>query len=462
MVTLGFYGAAGTVTGSKYLLTVNDGKYLIDCGIFQGSKELRQLNWQAPGFEPKDLQAVIITHGHIDHIGYLPRLRNLGYEGPVYATPPTIDISRISLLDTAKLQEEDAEYRNKKGLTTHAPALPLFTSEDAEAISLQFSPVQIGEWQTVSNELRFRYHTAGHLLGAASVEVQINDSPRTISVLFSGDVGRYNHPLIKDPLPPPECDYLICESTYGGKLHAAEDPGSIFTKIIQDVVKHRSILLIPAYAIGRTQQLIYLFNDLMRRGEIPRIDIHVDSPMAVTATDIYNKYTSYHGVETDLLHGKHNLLEGTHIHLHRKKKSSKELNDLTGPAIIISSSGMMTGGRILHHLLNRLDNFDTIIAIVGYQAEGTLGRRLLEGERQVYIHKTPKTVNARVINVTSMSGHADYSELLKWLEPLKKMPKMTCITHGEKEMSEAFASHLKEHFQWPTLLPNLKQTMELT
>ena len=358
MITLGFHGAARTVTGSKYLLTINQRKFLFDCGIFQGRRELRQRNWEELPFSVSELDTVILTHAHIDHIGYLPRLAVSGFTRNIIATPPTIDMAEVLLADAAHIQEEDAEYRNRKGLSRHKPALPLYTSDDAKRVTSMFKPGPFGQWIELGRELRIRFHRAGHILGASAIEAEANDGDKKVSVLFSGDVGRYAVPLIVDPEPPPITDYLVCESTYGGEVHPPADPFFELTKLIQDIIKRKSILLIPAFAVGRTQQLIYMVNVLIKQKQIPSIQINVDSPMAVKATDIYRKYSEYHSIEKSLLGGDDCAIGGKNVVLHRKRKSSKLLNKLKGPAIIISASGMLSGGRILHHLINRLPDPD--------------------------------------------------------------------------------------------------------
>ncbi len=461
MITLSFHGAAKTVTGSKYLLTVNGKQILVDCGMFQGRKELRQKNWNPPPFNPADLSAIIITHAHIDHIGYLPKLGREGFDGPVYATPPTIEIARMSLADAARLQEEDAEYRTRKGLTHHKVALPLFTEDDAEAVSGQFVSATYDNWVQVSPEIKFRYHIVGHILGAAAVEVRLLDNNREVSIFFSGDVGRYGNPLTRNPKPPVETDYLVCESTYGGRIHKPEDPYYEFANIINDIIEKKSVLLVPAFAVGRTQQITYLINDLITHDRIPPIEIHIDSPMAIRSTEIYVKYPEYHAVDICKLGGKKCILNGKHVHLHRKKKSSKLLNRLKGPAIIMSASGMMTGGRILHHLINRLPKPENTLLIAGFMAEGTLGRKLVEGEKLVYIHKQPVDVKAKIVKINGLSGHADFQELLHWLEPLKKKPKKVFITHGEESQTKAMAGHLEKERGWDCHIPELHETVEL-
>jgi len=429
--------------------------------MFQGRRSLRQKNWEPMPFVPAEIDAVILTHAHIDHMGYSPKLRKEGFSGPIYATPPTVEIVRMSLVDAAHIQEEDAEYRNRKGLTRHKVALPLFDSKDVEELHDQFEAVPFGDWVTVSKEIRFRLHIVGHVLGAACVEMILNDGHREVSILFSGDIGRYGNPLVHNPSPPLQTDYLVCESTYGGRIHEPEDPYYIFSEIINDVIKRKSILLIPAFAIGRTQQIAYLIHDLIENKRIPPIEIHIDSPMAIRSTDIYVKYADYHKVDICKLGGKKCILNGQHVHLHRKRKSSKLLNRLDGPAIIMSASGMMTGGRIMHHLINRLPKSDNTLMLAGFMAEGTLGRKIADGAKTVYIHKQPVEVRSKLVELHGLSGHADYQEILHWLEPLSNATKRVFITHGEESQSAAMAEHLKEEKGWDCHIPVLHETVEL-
>ncbi|SYZ74804.1 Metallo-beta-lactamase family protein [Candidatus Zixiibacteriota bacterium] len=461
MIKLSFHGAARMVPGSKYLITVNDRKILIDCGLFQGARELRQLNWESPPFDPAELDAIVLTHGHIDHIGYLPRLVKQGYKGPIFATPPTVDISTISLLDTAHLQMEDAEYRNRNKLSRHPKALPLFDTDDAQAAINCLKPIEFSRWVEVGKGFRFRYHRAGHILGAAGVEVELLDAGRKVNIFFSGDVGRYGNPLTINPSAPPETDYLVCESTYGGRIHPPEEPSYELAKIINDIHRTNTVLLIPAFAVGRTQQIVYMINHLIRHKVIPPIDIHIDSPMAISATDIYVKYRSYHSLTEEELKSDQCLLNGRNVFFHRERSESKALNRLKGPAVIISASGMMTGGRILHHLLNRLNHPETVLLLVGFMAEGTIGRKIMDGEKEVYIHKTLVAVLAQVISIQSLSGHADFFELLHWLEPIKKGPRTVFVTHGELSQSEAMAGHIKDERGWNCMIPTLGQSVEL-
>jgi len=346
-------------------------------------------------------------------------------------------------------------------LTRHKKALPLFSTADAEAALGLLKPVPFDKFTDITDEISFRMHVAGHVLGAAAVLCRLRDNGDRTDVFFSGDVGRYGNPLTKNPEPPPECDYLVCESTYGGRLHEPEDPRAVFIELINNAVKNKSVLLIPAFAVSRTQQITFLMEELIRHQMVPEIEIHIDSPMAISATEIYCKYPSYHSVDLEKLGGPGCVLEGKNVHLCRKRKDSKALNKLKGPAVIMSSSGMLTGGRIMHHLMNRLKDPTTTIALAGYMAEGTLGRRLSEGATEVRIHKQLFEVKARVVSMHGLSGHADFYELLHWLEPMKRAPKKVFLTHGEESQIAAWARHLQREREWETYAPTLHETVEL-
>ena len=384
-----------------------------------------------------------------------------GFTGPVYATSPTADMAGVSLLDAAHIQEEDADYRNRKRLSRHKKALPLFTTADAEEALRLMKPIPFGKFIDINDEISFRMNVAGHVLGAAGVLCRLRDNGNRSDVFFSGDVGRYGNPLTKDPDPPPECDYLVCESTYGGRIHEPEDPRAVFIELINKIFKQKSVLLIPAFAVSRTQQITYLLQELIRHELIPEIDIHIDSPMAISATEIYCKYASLHEVDLESLGGPGCVLEGKNVHLCRKRKDSKLLNKLKGPAVIMSSSGMLTGGRIMHHLMNRLKDPTTTIALAGFMAEGTLGRRLAEGAQEVRIHKQMFEVKAEIVSMHGLSGHADFYELLHWLEPMERAPRKVFLTHGEETQSLAMARHLQRERDWETYIPALDEIVEL-
>lgn len=461
MISLGFHGAAGTVTGSKYLVRAGSKRILIDCGLFQGPRELRQRNWEKLPFDPAEIDGIILTHTHIDHIGYLPRMIAQGFSGPVFATPPTVEMAQVLLLDSAKIQQEDADYRNRKGLTRHSPALPLYTTKHVDAIWSQFRKVPFNKWTEISEAFRFKLHPSGHILGAASVELIVSDGNQESSILFSGDVGRYAMPLVVDPADPPETDYLVCESTYGGEIHPPSDTFHEMAELLTDIIERKSVLLVPSFAIGRTQQITYMINVLIAQKQIPPISVNVDSPMAVRATDIYCDYPNYHAMDTKLLKGQKCAIYGNHVTLHRSRKSSKLLNKLEGPAVILSASGMMSGGRIMHHLMHRLPNPETTLAVVGFMARGTIGRQIAEGTDRIYIHKKQVEVNARIVTRAGLSGHADSIELDHWLEKFSNRPKQVFITHGEDERSKALSDHFTKERGWNCIVPNLDDTIEL-
>jgi len=461
LITLGFHGAAGTVTGSKYLLTVNNKRVLVDCGMLQGPRDLRQRNWTPPPFDAREVSNVILTHSHIDHIGYLPVLVRRGFKGEVFATPPTVEMAKVLLADAAYLQEEDAEYRNRKKVTRHKKALPLFDSRDAERVNDMFHEAVFNEWTDLGSGIRFRYHVAGHILGAAHVEIEADDGEKKRSILFSGDVGRYAVPLVNDPAKPPKTDYLVCESTYGGEVHQPQDIFFDFANLIDDIMKRKSVLLIPSFAVGRTQQIVYIINVLIKQGRIPPINIHIDSPMAIRATKIYQQFKGYHQLNHDLHADITEVFNDGNVSLHLDREESKALNKLKGPAVIISASGMMTGGRIMHHLLNRLSDPNTTLSLVGFMAAGTTGRKIVDGADLVYIHKHPVEVRAKVIKMFGLSGHADGYELMHWMEPLADNPPDIFLTHGEPDRTRALADDLKRERGWDCRIPKLDEIVEL-
>lgn len=460
MVRLSFHGAARTVTGSKYLLEVDDHRVLIDCGLFQGLKQLRLKNWEPSPFEPSSVDCVVLTHAHLDHIGYLPRLRNEGFAGPVYCTRSTEELSELILYDAAKNQEYDAQYANRKGFSKHHPALPLFDSGDVTRVMKQFRSLDRDRWQQASGPVWFRYHTVGHLLGASMIEVEIRGGERPLRLLFSGDVGRYDAPLYHDPLPPPACDYLICESTYGNRDHPRRDVLDVLADEVHASIERGGVMLIASFAVGRAQQLIYLLEVLIRQERIPELPIYLDSPMAIEATEIHRAYENEHSLKVDADNDWIEALTARNVHLVRGVDESKRLNDVQGPAVIISSSGMMIGGRILHHLRQRLPNERNTILLGGFMAAGTRGRALQDGAKRLRMHGMDVPVRAAVVELSGLSGHADRSELLRWLEPLAP-PRRVFLTHGEQESAEAFAKLLAERRGWETYVPRLGETVEL-
>ncbi len=359
MVRLTFHGAAETVTGSKYLLEAGDARVLVDCGMFQGLKELRLRNWARLPFPPKSVDAVVLTHAHIDHIGYLPRFVRDGFRGPAYSTPATEALAELLLLDSAHNQEEEADYANRKGYSKHKPALPLYDATDAKRAMTHFRTVHRGEWFSPAEPIWVRYQDAGHLLGACSLEVEVRTGPRPLRIVFSGDVGRYGAPLYYDPQQPPACDYLVCESTYGNREHPQVDVLDELSTVVNEAIRRGGVILMASFAVGRAQQLIYLLQVLMDDGRIPKIPVVLDSPMAAAGMEIYRYYASEHDLSEGLAVRPDFQFSFDRVHVTHSVQESKAVNKMRGPGVIISSSGMMTGGRILHHLRQRLPDART-------------------------------------------------------------------------------------------------------
>jgi metallo-beta-lactamase family protein len=481
MAKITFYGGVGTVTGSKYLLEHNDRRVLVDCGLFQGHKELRERNWQDPPFSPADIDAVIITHAHIDHTGYLPRLVKLGFQGPVYTSKATNDLLKILLPDSGRLQEEEADYRNRHNLTSHAPALPLYDEQDArEALKLIRTCSNNGLPTDLGGGFVASFLIAGHIIGASLVLIEISGARQApdavegaqtlplipkgdaIRFLFSGDLGHYDQPIVKDPAPPPACDYLMCESTYGNRLHGEIDSATQMARIINEAADRKGPILIPAFAVGRTQEVLYLIRELEDEKRIPVLPVVVDSPMAAQATQVYGRWNEEHDeAYASILAGKRHPLRTQSMTTASSREESKRVNDMRGARIIISASGMMTGGRVMHHAVRILPDENATVVFVGFQAAGTTGRRIQDGERRVKIMKGWVDVNCRVERVEGFSAHADWKAVLRWLEGLPAAPKMLFTTHGEPEAAEAMAGHIRERFGWNVSVPSYEQVVEL-
>ena len=466
MSTLTFYGGVGTVTGSKYLIEHQGKKVLVDCGLFQGLKELRERNWQQPEFDPTSLDAIIITHAHIDHTGYLPRIVKLGFNGPVITSGATGDLLKILLPDSARLQEEDADFRNRHQLTTHDPALPLYDEQDAlDSLALLRLVSNNGEPVQICNGIKASFMVAGHIMGASLVLVELENARpdgSAIRFLFSGDLGHYEQPIVKDPAPPPNCDYLMCESTYGDRLHGEIDSATQIARIINEAAERNGPILIPAFAIGRTQELLYMIRELEDERRIPVLPVIVDSPMAAQATQVYNRWNEEHDHEyASILAHKRHPLRTASMTTASTRDDSKKLNQLRGCRIIISASGMLTGGRVLHHAIRILPEENATIVFVGFQAAGTTGRRIQDGEREVKIMKNWVPVRCRVEKVEGFSAHADWKAVLKWLSGLSAPPKIIFTTHGEPSASEAMAGHIREELGWNVHVPSYGEKVEL-
>ena len=459
-VTLAFHGGAGTVTGSRYLVTAGERTIEVDAGLFQGLKQLRLMNWSGPSFGPRDVDAMLLTHAHIDHIGYLPRLVRLGFRGPVFCTRPTAELAEILLLDSARLQEEDAEYANRKGFSRHRPALPLYTENDVRDALRHLRPVDYGHRLDLGGGIHARFQDAGHILGSASVEMEApGHDGRDVTIVFSGDLGRYDMPLQADPKPPPPCDALVLESTYGDRQH---DPRPLIDQVrgpFGRVIRSGGTILIPSFAVARVQLVALLLTELMESGQLQRVPIHVDSPMATEVTAVYARYRDSEYLDPELPRARtHDV---PHIRFHRTVAESKALNELRGPRIIISSSGMLTGGRVLHHLRRLAPDPGNLIALVGYQAAGTRGRALEDGAKTVRMHGQDIPVRASVLSIQGLSAHADSDDLVRWVGSAASRPGRVFVTHGEPEASAALARRLRHELKLQVAAPALGEEFEL-
>lgn len=452
-----FLGGAGSVTGSKYLVEIDDFSLLIDCGLFQGLKELRLRNWDPLPMAHEKLDAIIITHAHIDHTGYLPMIFKNGFNGKVHCTEPTKDLIEILLTDSAKLQEEEAEFANKRGYSKHSPAKPLYTVKEAEMVFPAIKAHPFHQSFRVRDDVEIKFFHAGHILGAASVEIKIYSSQGEKTLVFSGDLGPFNNPLHLPPEKPKTADILFLESTYGGRNHREQNMEMELRKLIKESDEKAGCIVIPAFSLGRTQLVLYylwkIFQTMRAR------PVYIDSPMAISVTKLYKRYANYHRLDGKLASG-HSIFDAPFIHYVTEQSKSRTLNTLKDRAIILSASGMATGGRILHHLYHRLPNANDIILFTGYQAVGSRGRDLVDGANMVKIFGEQVFVNAKVMNLDGLSAHADQSELLEWIEKLEHHPKMTFIIHGEKGESMALAKHIKKS-NWNTTIPEYMKSYPL-
>jgi len=464
MTSLSFWGAAGTVTGSRYLIETDRTSVLIDCGLFQGGRELRDRNWQDPPFNASSLHAVLLTHAHIDHTGYLPRLVRHGFRGPVYCSHGTADLLKILLPDSARLQEEEADYRNRHKITKHTPALPLYTEQDArEALKLIQVVPNNGTRVSISPDITAEFRIAGHILGSSHVLVNLSTGGETRRILFSGDLGKYNQPIIRDPATPPACDYLLIESTYGDREHDPEEPKVALERIINDAAQHGGAVLIPAFAVGRAQEIVYLIRELEDEKRVPVLPVCLDSPMAAAATCAYAADKD----EQDEEYASALKRTATPMQTHSMlacstRDESKRINGMEGARIIISASGMMNGGRVLHHALRLLPDENATVVFVGYQAAGTLGRRVADGEKQVKVLGQWVPVRCKTAKIGGFSAHADWKEVVRWLQDLPAPPKRVFVTHGETGSAEAMASHIRERFGWDIEVPQYGERFELS
>lgn len=456
---ISIFGAAQTVTGSRHLIEYDKCKVLVDCGIFQGSSELKQRNWQPFPFDVKEVDAVVLTHAHQDHIGMLPRMVKYGYTGPIYCTEGTEELCKISLPDSGRIQEEDARHANKHGTSRHSPALPLYTEGDAYATLKLLKPKSYTDFHELPGGAKWRYLPSGHILGAAFIEFY---PPNGEKVLLSGDLGRYNTPIIKDPTVVDFADYLMIESTYGDRVHSTEDVLGKIEQLVTDIVETGGALLVPSFAIGRTQELLYYFAKLQQKPDFPRVPIFIDSPMATSTTKVYMADHEEHDEEmAAAVKNNVSLLEPEGLTLIRDREQSKALNSQRGPMVIIAGSGMANGGRIQHHLLHRLSRPETVVMFTGFQAEGTLGRRLIEGAEEVKMMGQVVKVAAKIEKANALSAHADQQEMMRWLRNFKSAPKMTIIVHGEPDAQAALQKLITDELGWKSSIPAFGDSFDL-
>lgn len=458
MAKLTFLGAARTVTGSKYLLEHNGGRVLFDCGLFQGLKELRVRNWDEFPVSPGSLDSVVLTHAHLDHVGRLPRLIAQGYRGRVFCTPGTKDLCQLVLPDAGRIQEEDARQANKHGYSKHHPALPLFSESDALRALTHLQPLGYERPIEVAPGISIEFHPAGHLLGSAFVVTRLTGGP---SILFGGDLGRYNRPILPDPSGAIAADVVLVESTYGDRDHQPDDSGAQLADVIRQAAGRSGKLVIPAFAIGRVEELLYWVRRLEAEHRIPVLPVYVDSPMATEALKYYGARVAELDEELRPTSGQVYAFATTRFQTVSSPQQSKELTASRRPAIVISSSGMATGGRVLHHLAAALPDHRNTVLFVGYQAAGTRGRQLVDGAKEVRIHGRSIAVNATIAKIDSMSAHADRGEILRWLGTLTSAPRKLCLVHGEPGPMDMLKALIHDRLSWAPHTPEHGESIEL-
>jgi metallo-beta-lactamase family protein len=464
MPKLTFLGAAGTVTGSKYLVEAANKRLLVDCGIFQGTPELSDRNYKPLPTDPKSFDYVVLTHAHLDHTGLLPRLVKDGYTGSIFANPATIELTTLLLKDSAHLQEDDAERARAKGYSRHANPEALYTSEDVDPVLRALKPMPRSGGFDLSPEFHFDSYDAGHILGSSSLVLTITENGKRTVVVFSGDIGRYNQPILNDPTTPAaNADVLLCESTYGDREHEPGDPAELLAAVVNRVAKRGGSIVIPAFAIGRAQTFMYYLRQLEDQQRIPRLPVYVDSPMALSATDLYLKYREDHDLEfsREDNNGKGDPLDVHQFHLTRTADESKQINNVKTPCIIISASGMVTGGRVMHHLVQRLPDARNAVILGGFQAQGTRGRALQEGAKTIRLFGQEVPVSAEIVALGQFSAHAGKNELLRWLTGLPAPPKQTYLVHGEPSAAQSLQSAIRDKFKWNVSVARYLDTVDL-
>lgn len=459
---LQFLGATETVTGSKFLVETPQARVLVDCGLFQGRKELRLRNWAEFPVDPSSIDAVAVTHAHLDHSGYLPALVREGFSGPIFATANTSKLCRIVLPDSGHLQEEEAEYANRRGYSRHKPAKPLYTEEHAfDALKL-FQHVRFGEPIEIASGVRATFQRAGHILGSSSVVLDLEQT-RIGKIAFSGDLGRPYHPILSPPEPLPAVDMVLTESTYGDRTHEDEVSLGLFEEALRRTAERRGIAVIPSFAVDRTEVVLWHLRRLVGEGKIPDLPVYVDSPMALATLEVYRAALAQGSDEVkEDLRGHPSPFDPGRLIEAKSVEESMAINDEPGPAIIISASGMATGGRVLHHLRRLLPDPRNTVILVGFQAAGTRGRRLLEGEQTLKLLGSYVQVNADIVNVPAFSVHADQGEILDWLATAPKPPQVAFVVHGEPSESEALRARIAKDLHWNVAVPKNLERVRLS
>ena len=469
-----FLGAAGVVTGSKHLIHVDNGggrplQVLIDCGLFQGQKEWRERNWQDLPVPAKTIDAVILTHAHLDHSGWIPRLVKQGFHGPIYATPPTIDLCSILLPDSGHLQEEDAAYYNKVRASKHHPALPLYTMEEAQQCMTLFHPVNFGEVKQLSRQFAFRYVRASHILGSSMAEITLSTNGKQEKLLFTGDIGRVRDSEIapgkvlhSGPTEGESCDVLVMESTYGNRQHPHDDPRPELAALIRNALHRGGCVVVPSFAVERTQKFLFLLKELMETNQIPKVPVHTDSPMAIKAVQIFLKHTEEFTPETNAMIEQYGSpLEWSNFYFDVTQEDSKKINECKYPMIIVSSSGMVTGGRVLHHLMLRLPNPKNLVLFIGFQAPGTRGFSIKNGAESIKMFGEQVPIHAQIAALEQFSDHADTPELLEWLHTFQRAPQETFLVHGEPDAARELRDAMIEALRWNVQVAAYREKVQL-
>ncbi len=459
---LQFLGATETVTGSKFHLSNQTHSWLIDCGLYQGLKDLRRRNWHPFPVDLKALNAVMLTHAHIDHSGYIPIVVRDGFKGNVLASEPTVELCKILLPDAGYIQEEDAKFAAKKGFSKHEHPMALYTYQDAVNSLTSLKGVEDREWHNLSDEVRMMLRPAGHILGSRVINISVKEKHRKFNIMFAGDLGTYDSLISVDPGHVKSVNYLVMESTYGDKLHVEENVFERFEKIINTTVARGGKVIIPAFAVGRTQEVLFILRQLDEEGRLPNVPIYLNSPLAIDATDIYLKYAAEQSVFNDKVKAEgEKAFRPSKLVMVQDPEESKQLNALQEPAIILSSSGMMTGGRILHHLKAYLPDPKSTLVMTGFQAAGTRGRSILDGAKAIKIHGMPVAVNSQIEFVDSLSAHADYDDILRWLRGFESPPKKTFLVHGEPDACLGLKRRIEEELHWNVEIPKYLDVVKL-